>query len=83
MANDTPFGLASYFYSRNIGWIWRVVEATESIIVGINEGIIFTEVDPLGGIKLSSLGREGSKYDCDDFVESKYLCFGGIYLGFL
>lgn len=77
MANATPFGLASYFYSRDIGRIWRVAESIESGMVGINEGIISTEVAPFGGIKQSGLGREGSKYGIDDFVETKYLCFGG------
>lgn len=77
MANATPFGLASYFYSRDIGRIWRVAEAIETGMVGINDGIISTEVAPFGGIKQSGLGREGSKYGTDDFVEVKYLCFGG------
>jgi succinate-semialdehyde dehydrogenase/glutarate-semialdehyde dehydrogenase len=78
MANDTPFGLASYFYARDIGRIWRVSEALEYGIVGINEGIISTEVAPFGGIKESGLGREGSKYGIEDFLEIKYLCMGGI-----
>ena len=76
MANDTPFGLAAYFYSRDIGRIWRVSEALEYGMVGINEGIISTEVAPFGGIKESGLGREGSKYGIDDYVEIKYLCMG-------
>ena len=78
LANDTEFGLASYFYSRDIARIWRVAEALECGIVGINEGIISTEVAPFGGVKESGLGREGSKYGIDDYVEIKYLCFGGI-----
>ena len=78
MANDTEFGLASYFYSRDIGRIWRVAEAIESGIVGVNTGIISTEVAPFGGVKESGLGREGSKYGIDDFIEIKYLCIGGI-----
>ena len=80
MANDTPFGLASYFYSRDIGRIIRVSEALEYGIVGINEGIISTEVAPFGGIKASGLGREGSKYGIEDYLEIKYLCLGGIDL---
>ncbi len=78
MANDTEFGLASYFYSRDIGRIWRVAEALEYGIVGINEGIISTEVAPFGGIKESGIGREGSKYGIEDFLEIKYLCMGGL-----
>ena len=78
MANDTEFGLASYFYSRDIGRIWRVSEALEYGIVGVNEGIISTEVAPFGGVKESGIGREGSKYGIDDYVELKYLCLGGI-----
>ena len=78
MANDTEFGLASYFYSRDIGRIWRVAEALEYGIVGINEGIISNEVAPFGGVKESGIGREGSKYGIDDYLEIKYLCMGGI-----
>jgi len=78
LANDTEFGLASYFYSRDIARVWRVAEALECGIVGINEGIISTEVAPFGGIKESGVGREGSKYGIDDYLEIKYLCFGGI-----
>jgi len=77
-ANDTEFGLACYFYSRDIGRIWRVSEALEYGIVGINEGIISTEVAPFGGVKESGMGREGSKYGIDDYLEMKYLCMGGI-----
>ncbi len=78
MANDTEFGLAAYFYSRDIGRVWKVAEALEYGIVGINEGIISTEVAPFGGVKESGVGREGSKYGIDEFVEIKYLCMGGI-----
>jgi succinate-semialdehyde dehydrogenase/glutarate-semialdehyde dehydrogenase len=76
MANDTEFGLAGYFYSRDLGRVWRVAEALEYGIVGINTGIISTEVAPFGGVKQSGLGREGSKYGADDFLEIKYLCMG-------
>jgi len=77
-ANDTEFGLASYFYARDLSRVWRVAEALEYGIVGINTGIISTEVAPFGGIKQSGVGREGSKYGIDDFLEMKYLCMGGI-----
>jgi succinate-semialdehyde dehydrogenase/glutarate-semialdehyde dehydrogenase len=76
LANDTPFGLASYFYSRDLGRAWRVAEALEYGMVGINEGVISTEVAPFGGIKESGMGREGSKYGIDDFLEIKYICMG-------
>jgi succinate-semialdehyde dehydrogenase/glutarate-semialdehyde dehydrogenase len=78
LANDTDAGLAAYFYSRDIGRIWRVAEALEYGMVGINEGIISTEVAPFGGVKESGLGREGSKYGIDEFTELKYLCMGGL-----
>jgi succinate-semialdehyde dehydrogenase/glutarate-semialdehyde dehydrogenase len=78
LANDTEFGLAAYFYSRDVGRIFRVAEAIESGIVGINEGLISTEVAPFGGVKASGLGREGSKYGIEDYLEIKYLCLGGI-----
>jgi succinate-semialdehyde dehydrogenase/glutarate-semialdehyde dehydrogenase len=78
LANDTEFGLASYFYARDLGRVWRIAEALESGIVGINTGIISTEVAPFGGVKESGVGREGSKYGMDDFLEIKYLCMGGI-----
>ncbi|OAN52468.1 succinate-semialdehyde dehydrogenase (NADP(+)) [Magnetospirillum moscoviense] len=78
MANDTEFGLAAYFYSRDIGRCWRVAEALEYGIVGINEGIISTEVAPFGGVKESGIGREGSKYGIEEFLEVKYLCMGGL-----
>ena len=78
MANDTEFGLASYFYARDIGRVWRVAEALEYGIVGINEGIISNEMAPFGGVKESGSGREGSKYGLDDYVEIKYMLMGGI-----
>jgi len=78
LANATEFGLASYFYSRDVSRVWRVAEALESGIVGINEGIISTEVAPFGGVKESGIGREGSKYGLEEYLETKYLCFGGI-----
>jgi len=78
LANDTEFGLAAYFYSRDIGRIFRVGEALEYGIIGINEGIISTEVAPFGGMKSSGLGREGSKYGIEDYLEIKYLALGGI-----
>jgi len=78
MANDTEFGLAAYFYSRDVGRIFRVAEALESGIIGINEGIISTAVAPFGGVKSSGLGREGSKYGIEDYLEIKYLALGGI-----
>jgi succinate-semialdehyde dehydrogenase/glutarate-semialdehyde dehydrogenase len=78
LANDTEFGLASYFYGRDIGRIWRVAEALEYGIVGVNTGLISTEIAPFGGMKESGLGREGSKYGIDDYLEIKYMCLGGI-----
>jgi succinate-semialdehyde dehydrogenase/glutarate-semialdehyde dehydrogenase len=78
LANRTEFGLASYFYSRDIGRIWRVAEALEYGMVGVNTGLITTEVAPFGGMKQSGLGREGAKYGIEEFVEVKYVCFGGI-----
>jgi len=78
LANDTEFGLASYFYSRDLGRIWRVSEGLEYGMVGINTGIISTEIAPFGGVKESGIGREGSHYGIDEFVEVKYLCMGGI-----
>lgn len=78
MANDTEFGLAAYFYGQNISRIWRVAEALEYGMVGVNEGLISTEVAPFGGVKESGLGREGSKYGIEDYLEIKYLCMGGI-----
>lgn len=78
MANDTEFGLASYFYSRDSARIWRVAERLECGIVGINDGLISTEVAPFGGIKESGLGREGSRYGIEDYLEIKYMCLGGL-----
>ncbi|WP_303979441.1 NADP-dependent succinate-semialdehyde dehydrogenase [Dongia mobilis] len=78
MANDTEFGLASYFYARDLGRVWRVAEAVEYGIVGINTGIISSEVAPFGGVKESGNGREGSKYGIEDYLEIKYMCMGGI-----
>ena len=77
-ANDTEFGLAAYFYAKDLSKVWKVAEALEYGIVGINTGLISTEVAPFGGIKQSGLGREGSKYGIDDFLEIKYLCMSGI-----
>lgn len=78
MANATEFGLAAYFYSRDIGRIWRAAEGIESGMIGINTGIISTEVAPFGGVKESGIGREGSRHGIDEYVEIKYLCIGGI-----
>ena len=78
MANHTEFGLAAYFYARDIARVWRGAEKLEYGIVGINEGIISTEVAPFGGVKESGIGREGSKYGIEDYLEVKYLCLGGI-----
>ena len=78
MANNTEFGLASYFYARDIGRIWRVAEALEYGMVGINTGLISTAEAPFGGVKQSGLGREGSKYGMDDYLEVKYLCMAGL-----
>ena len=78
LANATEFGLASYFYGRDIGRVWRVAEALEYGIVGVNTGLISTEVAPFGGVKESGLGREGSKYGIEEFLEVKYVCMAGI-----
>src|SRR5262249_7769646 len=78
MANATEFGLAAYFYGKDLARVWRVAEALEYGIVGINTGLISTEVAPFGGVKESGLGREGSKYGMDEYLEIKYLCLGGI-----
>jgi succinate-semialdehyde dehydrogenase/glutarate-semialdehyde dehydrogenase len=78
MANDTEYGLAAYFYSRDIGRVWRVAEALEYGMVGINNGLISTEVAPFGGVKHSGLGREGSKYGIEEYLEIKYLNIGGL-----
>jgi succinate-semialdehyde dehydrogenase/glutarate-semialdehyde dehydrogenase len=77
-ANDTPYGLAAYFFSRDVGRIWRVSEALEYGIIGINTGFISTEVAPFGGMKESGIGREGSKYGIDEWLELKYLALGGV-----
>ena len=78
MANDTEFGLASYMYTQDMGRIFRVSEALEYGMVGVNETAISSEVIPFGGVKESGQGREGSKYGLDDFLETKYICIGGI-----
>ena len=78
LANRTEYGLAAYFYSRDLGRVWRVAEALDYGMVGVNSGLITTEVAPFGGVKQSGLGREGSKYGCEEFVEVKYICMGGI-----
>jgi succinate-semialdehyde dehydrogenase / glutarate-semialdehyde dehydrogenase len=77
-ANDTPYGLSAYYYSRDVGRIWRVSEALEYGILGINTGVVSTEVAPFGGVKESGIGREGSKYGIDEWLEGKYLCLGGM-----
>ncbi|MEH0740425.1 NAD-dependent succinate-semialdehyde dehydrogenase [Vibrio cholerae] len=77
-ANDTPYGLAAYFYTQHIGRAWRVAEALDYGMVGINEGIISTEVAPFGGVKQSGIGREGAKQGLDEYLDIKYLCFGGV-----
>ncbi|HEY1879735.1 MAG TPA: aldehyde dehydrogenase family protein, partial [Caulobacteraceae bacterium] len=76
LANDTPYGLASYFYARDLARVFRVAEALEYGIVGVNEGIISTEVAPFGGVKQSGLGREGSKYGLEEYLETKYVLLG-------
>ena len=78
MANDTPFGLAAYFYARDMSRVWRVSEALEAGIVAVNTGIFSTEVAPFGGMKESGVGREGSKYGIDEYLEIKYVCLGGV-----
>ena len=78
MANDSEFGLAAYFYSNDIRRIWHVAEALETGMIGINDGIISTEAAPVGGVKESGLGREGSRYGLDEFMELKYLCLGSM-----
>jgi succinate-semialdehyde dehydrogenase/glutarate-semialdehyde dehydrogenase len=78
MANDTEFGLAAYFYARDVGRIFRVAEALESGMVCVNSGILSNEVSPFGGVKQSGLGREGSKYGIDEYLELKYLCLAGL-----
>jgi succinate-semialdehyde dehydrogenase/glutarate-semialdehyde dehydrogenase len=78
LANRTEYGLAAYFYGRDIGRVWRVAEALEYGMVGINTGLISTEVAPFGGVKASGIGREGSKYGLDEYLTIKYLCMGGL-----
>jgi succinate-semialdehyde dehydrogenase/glutarate-semialdehyde dehydrogenase len=78
MANDTEFGLASYFYARDLRRVWRVAEAIESGIVGVNSGLIANEMAPFGGVKQSGLGREGSKYGIEDYLDIKYVCMAGL-----
>jgi len=78
LANDTAFGLAAYFYTRDLGRAWRVADALETGMVGINEGIISTEVAPFGGIKQSGLGREGSRYGLEEYTELKYMMMSGL-----
>ena len=76
LANDTPYGLAAYFYSGGLGRVWRVSEGLEYGILGVNTGIISTEVAPFGGMKESGIGREGSKFGVEDWLETKYVCLG-------
>jgi succinate-semialdehyde dehydrogenase/glutarate-semialdehyde dehydrogenase len=78
IANDTPYGLAAYLFSQNIGQAWRVAEALESGMVGINSGLFSNEVAPFGGVKQSGLGREGAQEGLDEYLETKFLCLGGI-----
>ena len=78
MANDTEFGLASYIYTRDIGRVWRVSEGIEYGMVGVNETAITSDIIPFGGVKESGMGREGSKYGVEDYIESKYICMGGL-----
>ena len=78
MANDSPFGLAAYFYARDIGRIWRIAAGLQAGMVGINEGIISTEVAPFGGVKESGFGREGARQGLDEYLNLKYLCMGGL-----
>jgi len=78
MANDTPYGLAAYLYTRDMGRIWRVTDALEYGMVGVNTGLMSNEVAPFGGMKESGFGREGSRHGIDEYLEIKYLCMGGI-----
>ena len=78
LANDTPFGLAAYFYTQDVARVWRVADALESGIVGINEGALAAEAAPFGGVKESGYGREGSRHGLDDYMHIKYLCQGGL-----
>ena len=77
-ANNTPYGLAAYVYTRDVGRVWRVSEDLEYGMVGVNEGMISNELAPFGGVKESGVGREGSKHGMDDYMELKYICMGGI-----
>jgi succinate-semialdehyde dehydrogenase/glutarate-semialdehyde dehydrogenase len=78
MANDTPYGLAAYFYGKDVSRVFRVAEALEYGMVGVNTGLVATTVAPFGGVKESGIGREGSRYGLDEFLETKYICIGGI-----
>ena len=78
MANDTEFGLAAYFYSQDVGRAWRVSDALEYGMVGVNSGVISTAVAPFGGVKQSGMGREGSLHGIDEYVDTKYVCMGGV-----
>jgi succinate-semialdehyde dehydrogenase/glutarate-semialdehyde dehydrogenase len=78
MANDTEYGLAAYFYTRDLGRMWRVAEGLEYGMVGVNTGIISNEVAPFGGVKQSGIGREGSRYGIDEYLVLKYVCIGGV-----
>jgi succinate-semialdehyde dehydrogenase/glutarate-semialdehyde dehydrogenase len=78
MANDTEFGLAAYFYSRDLRRVWRVAEKLQYGMVGINTGILSTAVAPFGGVKQSGMGREGSRYGIEAYIDTKYLCLGGL-----
>jgi succinate-semialdehyde dehydrogenase/glutarate-semialdehyde dehydrogenase len=79
MANNSPYGLASYFYSQDVGRVWRVAEALEYGMVGINTGSMSSESAPFGGVKESGVGREGSKYGIEEYLEIKYICLGGLF----
>jgi succinate-semialdehyde dehydrogenase / glutarate-semialdehyde dehydrogenase len=78
LANDTPYGLAAYCYGRDIGRVWRLAEALEYGMVGVNTGLMSNEVAPFGGVKSSGLGREGSRYGIEEYLEIKYVCLGDI-----
>jgi len=78
LANSSDFGLAAYFYSRDVGRVWRVAGAIEAGMVGVNTGLISTAVAPFGGVKQSGMGREGSRYGIDEYIDTKYICLGGV-----
>jgi succinate-semialdehyde dehydrogenase/glutarate-semialdehyde dehydrogenase len=78
LANDTPFGLAAYLFSQNLGRVWRVAESVEAGMVGVNEGIFSSEVAPFGGVKESGLGREGAAEGLEEYLEIKFICLGAI-----